>query len=445
MTEKEYFAFRSPGELLAEADRLGINLPFQEDTAPLFEPLAVGSRRLPNRLVVQPMEGFDAADGGAPGEWTRRRYLRYAGGGSGTIWFEAVAVVPEGRSNPRQLRLHSGNVDSFKKLVDRVRQAAGRASSREVDPFLILQLSHSGRYSRPDGHPRPAAAVSNPHLDRQGQDSEILSDDRLDRLQDQFVETARLARQAGFDGVDIKACHGYLVNELLGARQRRNSRYGGSLENRCRFLLEAGRRVAEIPGMVLAVRLSAYDGLAHPFGFGVSPADEAVPDLGEVKVLMGELVNLGCRIVNVSAGNPHVKPHITRPFDRGMPGSLLPPEHPLQGVSRLIGMTGKLQSAFEDLPMVGSGYSWLRRFYPMVAAAVIRQGKAALVGLGRSSFAYPAAPLNLLKKGSLDPEKVCTCCSRCSELMRSGCSTGCVIRDRRIYGKLYRKIVAKEK
>jgi 2,4-dienoyl-CoA reductase-like NADH-dependent reductase (Old Yellow Enzyme family) len=435
------FNFRSADELLEKAALLGIDLPFQEDLSPLFEWVKVGSFPLVNRLTVQPMEGCDALADGSPGELTFRRYRRYARGGSGTIWFEATAVKAEARSNPRQLWLHRQNVAAFRELVEKTRQAAYRIFGVGHDPFLVLQLTHSGRYSRPDGRPKPLAAAANPYLDKDGQDVHILGDGELDQLQERFVEAAYLAWQAGFDAVDIKACHGYLVNELLGGRQRRDSRYGGAFENRCRFLLDVCRKIrAEVYPIMTAVRLSAYDGVPYPYGFGVSQESREGIDLSEVMTLLAELGDRGCQMGNITVGNPQVAPHLTRPYDRGLPGAESLPEHPLEGVYRLIRITGELQNEFCDLPLLGSGYSWLRHFFPQVAAAVVRQGGAALIGLGRSAFAYPEAPRHLLEKGALDPQKVCIACSRCSELMRFGRPSGCVVRDKEIYGKAYQGI-----
>lgn len=439
MSRHEPFVFKSSFELLKKAEILGIDLPFLDSITPLFENLTVGSKKIPNCMAVQPMEGFDADTDGSPSELAFRRYRRYAEGGSGLIWFEATSVGPEGRSNPHQLMISDRNMDDFKRLVEKTRRSAYQMFGSSHEVFLVLQLTHSGRYSMPEGKPKPQVAGLNRILDKQPEKVHILSDEELDRLQDKYVESAQLAGEAGFDGVDIKACHGYLLNELLAAHTRGNSRYGESFENRIRFLTEVIQRInEEVPGIQLAVRLSAYDGI--PYGFGVSRDDSLDIDLSEPKKLVNQLVQLRCSLFNITVGNPYHNPHLGRPFDRPLHGAALPEEHPLEGVSRLLKITGEFQKAFPEVPFVGTGYSWLRHFIPYVGAAVVKQGAASLIGLGRSSLAYPNAPKDLMNRGSMDPDKVCITCSRCTELMRHSHLSGCVVQDKEIYGKEYQRL-----
>jgi 2,4-dienoyl-CoA reductase (NADPH2) len=442
MSRHEPFDYRSPEELLAKVSDLEIELPFQTDLSPLFEEITLGVKKLTNRLAVQPMEGFDANTDGSPSDLTFRRYKRFAKGGSALIWFEATSVVPEGRSNPRQLWLHTKNVDGFTRLVADTRNEAIHSFGPGHDIFCVLQLTHSSRYSKPEGKPRPYVTVYNPVLDEKRENLHIFSDIELDFLQERFIETAFLAGQAGFDAVDIKACHGYLVNDLLASFGRQNSKYGGFFKKRIRFLAELSQKIRkEVPQVQLAVRLNAYDGIPFPFGFGVSKDDSESIDLTEPKQVISRLVEEGCTLLNVTAGIPNLKPHLGRPFDRPVKGSPNPPEHPLEGVSRLLSNTSELQKEFPVLPIVGTGYSWLRQFFPNVGAAVLRNKMASFIGIGRGAFAYPEAPLDLKEKGKLNPKKVCISCSRCSEMMRIGGIAGCVMKDKEIYGERYKSLL----
>ncbi len=399
----------------------------------------MASRTLPNSFAVHPMEGFDSHIDGSPSDRVFRRYLRYAAGGSGLIWFEAASVVPEGKSNPFQMMLTERNLERFKKLLNKIKSSARQTFGLKHNLFCVLQLTHSGRFSKPDGTTKPQVARLIPELDRDETPIRIFADEELDILQEQFVESAKLAYAAGFDAVDIKACHGYLVNDLLASYTRKNSKYGGSFTNRTRFLLETVQKIhSEIPEIVLSVRLNIYDGLGYPYGFGVSSDGSPDVDLKEPSKLIERLIENGCSLLNLTLGNPHNKPHLGRPFDRPLFLSAVPDEHPLISVGRLLRLTGQIQKTFPNIPCVGTGYSWLRQYFPQIGAAVVNKGEVSFVGLGRSSFAYPDAPKDLMEKGLLNRKKVCVTCSCCSELIRAGKPTGCVIRDKTVYAKEYK-------
>ncbi len=435
MSRHEPFAFKTSSDLLKKAKELSIELPFQKDISPLLNTYHINSVKLPNRFAVHPMEGFDAKEDGTPGELTFRRYKRFAEGGSGLIWFEAFSVIPEARSNPHQLMITNKNLDSFKRLVEHTRNSAYKKFGNS-HIFLVTQLNHSGRFSKSEGKLTPLSAQHNPFLDKNPDNVHILSDNELDYLQDKYIDSAKLAEKAGFDAVDIKACHGYLIHDLITAHTRRDSKYGGNFENRTRFLTEIIQKIREqISGVGTAVRMNIYDGIPYPYGFGVSEASSLKIDLTEPKILIEKLADFGCKLINVSTGIPYYNPHLGRPFDRAIPCSDIPDEHPLEGVAHLLNITGELQKHFPKITIVGTGYSWLRQFFPNVAAAVLERGEASLIGLGRSSFAYPDAPKDIMIAGEMNPDKVCISCSHCTELMRNNQACGCVIRDKDIYSR----------
>jgi 2,4-dienoyl-CoA reductase (NADPH2) len=435
--------FTDRDALLETARRLHVRIPYDEDVRNLLEPIAIGGHRLPNRLVVHPMEGCDADAGGAPTALTFRRYRRYGAGGSAVIWFEATAVEPDGQSNPRQLRLGVDNIRAFAKLTAQTRRAARERFGPDHAALLILQLTHAGRYARPEGRPRPVIAQRNPILDaRTGLpvDYPVIGDDELDRLQDVFANAAGLAADAGFDGVDVKSCHGYLVSELLGAFGRDGSRYGGTFENRTRFLREViGRIRDERPDLVVTSRFSAWDAIPHPYGFGCGTGDPPAEELEEPILLAHRLCQLNCPLLSVSIGNPHYSPHHGRPYNTPTAGGERAVEHPLMGVARLLRIAACVQRAVPDVPVVGAGYSWLQQHAPHVGAAALRAGEAGLVGFGRSAFAYPDAAADLMQTGSLDRSRVCVACSCCSQLMRDGGCAGCVVRDGNVYAGEYKE------
>lgn len=422
----ERFSFKTQDDLLKKAEELGIELPFQENLDPLFEPLAFKTKRLPNRLAVHPMEGFDGENDGAPGELTFRRYQRFAQGGFGLIWFEATSVEQQGRSNPRQLMLNEKTLKPFESLVTRTRQKARQAFGSDHDPYLVLQMTHSGRNAAPDG-----------------KKTGCRFDDRaFDKLREQFVQTARLAMEVGFDAVDLKACHGYLLHELLFDLSPDEPAYIGSDPGRARrFFIETLDAVQQsVPGIEVAVRLSLFDGLAAGDSSAPSQSNTLGIDLSGPFEIIKELKDRNCALINATMGIPSKDPSFGRPFDRPIPGDAKPKEHPLQGVARLINGAGRVQKDYPDLCVVGTGYSWLRQFFPHVAAAVLARKEAAIIGLGRMAIAYPDAPKDLMDNKSLNPKKTCITCSGCSELMRRQRISGCVTRDREVYGKVYKEI-----
>lgn len=437
-----YFTYNSLEELARECDRLGLELPLSEDLSPLAEALPVRGRILPNALVIQPLEGCDSTPEGAPGANTFRRYRRFARGGAGLLWFEATAVTEQGRGNSRQLWLHRDNLSVFAELINEVHREAIAARGKSHRPLCILQLTHAGRYCRPAPATGPVFAVHDPLLDKStgiGKGASPVTDAALDTLLEQYVCTAKLAEEAGFDGVDIKACHRYLVSELLAARKR-PGRYGGSLAGRMRFLLEAVARIKEEtdPGFVVASRISSYDGLPWPYGWGVDREDPRRVDLTEPAILARELYARGVTLINVSAGNPYFNPFFTRPYERALSGTPPPPEHPLQGVARLLDLAAGLQRAVPEAIVIGSGFSWLRQFFPAAAAGALAAGRFKLAGVGRLALAYPDFAGDLLTRGGIDPARVCITCGKCSEIMRNGGMSGCVIRDSELYGPIYR-------
>jgi len=434
----ERFRYKTKEDLIQKAQSLGFELPYIDDISPLLNPALIEGFTIPNRLVVQPMEGYDSQPDGSPSALTKRRYLRYATGGSGMIWYEAVSVSSDGRSNPNQLWLNRNNFSEFTSLNDEVRQAAEKTGFK---PLLVIQLTHSGRYSKPEGISKPMVAALNATLDKVA--PYLLTDDNLKRIQDQYVEAAKLAVKSGFDVIDLKACHGYLMIELLAAKSRSGSIYGGEdPDTRFRFLLETIDRIkAEAGAAILTTRLNISD--CYQGGFGVNINNQ--PDFSEPLLLIEKLQKKGIKLMNISMGSPYFNAFVTRPFDTPLPGQKVPDEHPLEGVLKMINGTSFFQKKFPEMSFIGSAYSYLRQYAPNVGAAVVKNGDASFIGLGRSSFAYPSLPLDLIKNGKADPSKVCITCSGCTRLIRNLRPGGCVIRDRDIYGSELKKLIADEK
>lgn len=399
-----------------------------------------------NRFAILPMEGWDGTIEGKPTELTHRRWSHFGGSGAKMIWGgEAFAVRLDGRANPNQLVLSEDNACEIAKLRNTLVHEHQLAFGRTDDLLIGLQLTHSGRFARPNHKIRlePRIAYRHPHLDdRFGikDDGPLLSDDEICRLIDDFVAAAKRAYDIGFDFVDVKHCHGYLGHEFLSAVDR-PGKFGGSFENRTRFLRDivAGIR-AESPGLEIGVRVSIFDFV--PFGPG--PDGVGVPvcagpyrhafggdssgldiDLDEPKQLLNILESLGIELVCTTAGSPYYNPHIQRPAAFPPSDGYLPPEDPLVGCFRQIDATAQLKKRHPRLIFVGSGYSYFQEWLPHVGQRQLRDGNVDFVGLGRMVLSYPDLPAHVLEGRPLKRKRICRTFSDCTTAPRNGIVSGC--------------------
>lgn len=400
-------------------------------------PADIYGRKVHNRILFQPMEGCDGTEDGAVDDLTFRRYIRFSEGAPGIIWFEATAVCNEGRANPRQLYINENTVGSFKELVSAV-----KAKSLELhgfEPIIIVQLTHSGRYSKPNGTPEPIVAYRN-SLWEKGKEEQpftVATDKYLSTIPAMYEKAAKLALEAGFDGMDVKCCHGYLFNELLSAYDRPGS-YGGSLENRTRLYFDCIDAVKKAVGdkAFVTTRLNACDCFPYGYGFGVNEKEEI--DLEETKQIIAKLREKGIEFINFTIGNPYLIPHINRPY------SVKSPEDGRIGMKRVYDVTKEITKAFPDIKFAVSALSYEGENAVEYADKLLSSGIGDFAGFGRMTFAYPTFYKDYLETDKLDKNKVCIKCSKCSELMRAGTVSGCVIRDSEVYMPYYNKFVLKK-
>lgn len=431
----------------------GIRLDFDEELqsgpdAPLAQAMDVDGVRVGNRFCILPMEGWDGTPDGEPSELTTRRWRNFGLSGAKLIWGgEAVAVRPEARANPNQLVINDRTLGALATLrSDLVAAHVDAFGARAADDLFIgLQLTHSGRFARPaEKHvPAPLAAHYHPVLDRRFPGGmHVLSDDEIDRIVVEFVRAARQARDAGYQFVDVKHCHGYFAHELLGAH-RRPGKYGGSLENRTRFMRDVidGIR-AEAPELGIGVRLSVFDVVPFrkdPLGRGVPEAVDHADDmafglladeemdaaLAESRDILRMLEARGVKWICVTAGSPYYCPHIQRPALFPPADGYDPPEDPLRGVARQIDATARLKASFPSLVFVGSAYTYLQEWLPNVGQYNVRNRLTDFVGLGRVALSYPELPADVLAGRTLRRKSICRTFSDCTTGPRLGLVSGC--------------------
>jgi 2,4-dienoyl-CoA reductase-like NADH-dependent reductase (Old Yellow Enzyme family) len=442
--------------------RLGLAMPCDDHVAsgpdaPLAAPLQAGPFTIGNRFAIQPMEGWDGLPDGTPSDNTFRRWRNFGRSGAKMIWGgEAVAVRHDGRANPNQVTMTAQTQGAIARLREELVAAHKEAMGDDRDLLIGLQLTHSGRFCKPDDQVtmRPKILYRHPILDRKFRlkdDHPVMSDGDIRALIDDYLIAARRAWDCGYQFVDLKHCHGYLGHEFLSARTRPGE-FGGSLANRTRFLSElvAGIR-ANVPGLAIGVRVSLFDFVPykpdpdHPdpgvlgpgipedlsgllpyqYGFGTDPEDPTRADLSEPHAFLDFVEKLGIPMVNITLGSPYYNPHLTRPALYPPSDGYQPPEDPLIGVMRHLATVRDLKRAHPNLIFMGSGYTYLQEFLPNVAQAVVREGWTDLVGLGRMVLAYPELPADVLAGRTVQRKRLCRTFSDCTTAPRNAMVSGC--------------------
>ncbi len=455
-------SLKTVSDFQAHVQSLGIDLPIDDrltngDGSPILTPIRWGSKVIGNRIAIQPMEGWDGTNTGGTSEATVRRWGRFGESGAKLIWGgEAMAVRPDGRANPNQLLILKENQAAIEQLRSTLIHSH-RETYDHVDDLVIgFQLTHSGRFCRPNDKKRwePRVAYRHPILDKKfsvDSDSMVWTDAQLDELVGDYAKAATIAQQIGADFVDIKCCHGYLLHEFLGAKTRPGM-YGGSFENRTRLLSSIIKAVQQSsPGLGIGVRLSAFDtvpfvpnqatalagkqgqGMPTDFsklvpyvwGFGIDESDPLEHDLTEVRSLIELLAGLDVTLINLSAGSPYYTPHILRPAAYPPSDGYQPHEDPLISVARQLNAAAQLKAQFPGTLMVGSGYSYLQEFLPNVGQHQIRTGKIDFIGLGRMVLSYPKQLTDAIQLGKSERKLVCRTFSDCTTAPRNGLASGC--------------------
>ena len=475
-------SLKTVGEFRNHLASLGVELPCDDAVvagadsplAAALDGVVINGRRIGNRIAVQPMEGWDGTTTGAPKEETIRRWQRFGESGAKLIYGgEAMAVRPDGRANPHQLILNDDNLAAIAKLNEVLRSAHREKYGNEDDLVVGFQLTHSGRFCRPNDKQRiePRVAFRHPLLDKKfsvTSDAQVFTDGEVEQLILDYVAAAARAAKAGADFVDIKHCHGYLLHEFLGAHTR-PGKYGGSFENRTRILREivAGIRAAGLK-LDIGVRLSAFDFvpfrpdqeksvpgklgpgipeeyahcLPYRYGFGVDANDPLKYDLRETHAFAQLCGELGVKILNLSAGSPYYNPHIQRPAAYPPSDGYQPDHDPLINLARQMRVTREIKSAApKGLAIVGSAYTYLQEYLPHVAQAAVRLGWVDVVGLGRMMLSYPSLLTDAVANGSIASRMICRTFSDCTTAPRNGLISGCYPLDKYYADKPEAKLV----
>ena len=468
-------SLKTIADFRAHIASLGIELPCDDAIAtglasPLAQPIdgvTINGKRIGNRIAIHPMEGWDGTTTGGVTDPMRRRWQRFGESGAKLIFGgEAMAVRPDGRANPNQLISVEENQAGLAELVTILKRAHQERYGTTDDLVIGFQLTHSGRFCKPNDKFKmePRVAYRHPILDRKfnvTSDDQIWTDDEIDELIRCYIRAAVVAHEAGADFVDIKHCHGYLLHEFLGAHTR-PGKFGGSFENRTRILREivAGIR-ANGNSIDVGVRLSAFDFvpfkpdptraepgklgpgipedfahcLPYRYGFGVNAGNPVEYDLTETFQFADLCRELGIKLLNLSAGSPYYNPHIQRPAAYPPSDGYQPAHDPLIDVARQLGVVRQVrehlqkfrapQSALRSPILIGTGYSYLQDYLPHVAQYGVRHGWTDMVGLGRAVLSYPNMLTDAMGQGKLTTKFICRTFSDCTTAPRNGIISGC--------------------
>jgi len=441
---------------------LGLMIPCDPELisgteSPLRQPLCRGGITIGNRIAVHPMEGWDGTADGNPSEYSTQRWKKFGQSGAKLIWGgEAIAVSHQGRANPKQLVMAAHTREGLAALRNTLIEQHRRTTGSDKGLFIGVQLTHSGRYCRPNKHdkPEPRILYHHPILDRKlklPSDYPLLTDGEIAAIIEEFHRAAKIAQELGFDFVDVKHCHGYLGHEFLSAHVREGN-YGGSFENRTRFLQEIVAGIRSVaPGLSIGVRLSAFDtvpfypdpsrsgngklgpGIPEPYenlipyrwGFGVDPLRPTQADLTETIQFLSLLEILDVQLVNITAGSPYYNPHIQRPALYPPSDGYAPPEDPLVGVALQMSVARQLKQRFPNMIFVGTAYSYLQDFLPHVAQAAVRDAWVDVVGMGRMILTYPELLRDASEGAVIEHKRICRTFSDCTTAPRNGLPSGC--------------------
>ncbi len=450
-------SFKSAGAFRRHLGELGLDLEVDDailpaPESPLAQPICFHNFTIGNRWCILPMEGWDCLPDGAPSELTRRRWLRFAESGAKLLFgCEACAVMESGRSNTRQLMITPETMPRLRELCSEMRQVHAAKFGTADDLVIGLQLTHSGRYSHPhdDAKLESVTAYSHPLLDEKFHNSpaDVVRDEEIPGIVEHFVSAAKLAKEAGFDFVDVKMAHGYLGHEFLSAFTRPGP-YGGSFENRTRFFREIVEGIqAAVPGLEIGMRLSLFDCLPfekgtdrvgipmerngigignYPYAFGGDGSGLGY-DLTETVKFLELAHSLKVDLICTTACSPYYNPHFQRPAYYPVSDGYLPPEDPVVGAARQIAAVAEVKRHFDGTGMlfIGSGYTCLQEFLPQVGQAAVRSGKTDLVGIGRMVIAYPEMCADSLAGRPLATRRICRTFGDCTTAPRNGMVSGC--------------------
>ena len=360
----QQFYLDSKETLIRECERLMADLPLAENPAALLAELRIGGHALVNRLVALAGPSQDADENGWLSTPTRVRYQRWAAGGYGLLRTELFALHCDARTAPRQPFLCASMKGAWRDWLAALHNVGARVG-------LLL-----------DARLRERAVTSI-------------------TLRAEVADAIALAKDIGFDGImlQVDGCgpEGYEPYESLATR------------------------LATLDLPAWGVRFCGYE--AVPGGFGVDDGQLREMDPAPATEWVKHWAALGARLAEITVNHPALRGDLRQP----LVADDFPHEHPLSVLARRLSLCRSIKEAVPEIQLLSEGFSWLRRYFPDVAAGAVQVGTLDLIGCGRIALAYPDAPQHLVNGGALDPSRCCVQCGACRILRQHGSSMRCLI------------------
>lgn len=356
-------------------------------SALLFEPIFIGKMKVKNRITMPPMATNFSDREGEVNQRLIKYYEERAKGGVGLIITESCYVHPSGSGGPTRLGFwHDKHIDGFRKLADTI---------HKYDVRIIAQLHHAGNLAKPSvigeypvscsSHPNPAAGII----------PRCLTEAEITELVALFGRAAQRAKEAGLDGIEIHAAHGYIINQFLSPlSNKRKDKYGGYLSGRITFLLEIIEKMREAVGNDYPL-LVRYNGDEFTSG-GLALEDSTI--------IARVLEKAGVHALDISAGGPMAIAPAAIPQ-----GCIVHLAEAVKKVVRIpIGTVGRI-----------------REFG--MAEEILRSKKADFIHLGRPLIADPELPKKWAE-GRLKEVRRCVSCNEgCTIRMHKGLAITCTV------------------
>ncbi len=393
-------------------------------TEALFTPLKIGTRTAPNRIAINAMECCDALENGDPSPATYERYENLFKGKAGIIVLEAITPQYEFISRKHQLSIKEHNLPALKKFV---------AHLKAINPeaILLFQITHSGEISHP-GFSQRIRVTKTPLPGYE--DAILVGEKEIEKVIEDYVLGARLAHEAGADGVDLKLCHGYLGSQILRPFNKDDWKYGGKWENRRQFAIDIYDRVRETvrdDTFILGSKISIYEGF--PGGCGTMGPDSATMNLTESIDLVKQLEAHGAHYILQSAGSPSHTLDLAHPDIRT----------PDYAYIHFFFQKTYRDNLKPETAVIGSGYTIYRDGKAKFNAVKPENNSLRFwgnknigdhvvdaVAIGRQSFADPFLPVKMMENRDAEI-KWCTLCDHCVEFLIRQYAVGCATFDKR--------------